>query len=207
MVPAAPAPAPSSAARARGLIAMGASTGGTEALREILRAIPPDAPPIVIVQHMPARFTTALARSLDLDCAVRVTEAAGGEELRPGTALVAPGDRHLVVRRRAGRLVAALEDGAEVSRHRPSVDVLFRSVAAAAGAEAVGVLLTGMGEDGAAGLLEMRQAGARTLVQDEATSVVFGMPREAIVRGAAEAVLPLPRMAGAILTRVRAAAP
>lgn len=187
------------------LVAIGASTGGTEALRQVLSALPADAPPVLAVQHMPAGFTAALARSLDLDCAVHVAEAAGGEELRPGRVLIAPGGRHLSVRRSGGALRAVVSDGEPVARHRPSVDVLFHSVAREAGAGAVGVLLTGMGDDGAAGLLEMRRAGAATVAQDEATSVVFGMPAEAIARGAAGSVLPLPRIAGALLTLARAA--
>jgi two-component system chemotaxis response regulator CheB len=176
------------------LIALGASTGGTEALRLILERLPPDAPPVVVVQHMPEHFTAAFARRLDECCQISVKEAAQGDDLRPGRVLIAPGNRHLVVRRQGRHYFVELSDGPLVSRHRPSVDVLFRSVAAAAGPNAVGALLTGMGDDGADGLLEMKQAGARTIAQDEATSVVFGMPKEAIARKAAEQVAPLGRI-------------
>ena len=194
----------SAAAAPMPLIAFGASTGGTEALRVVLEAMPTDAPPMVIVQHMPPGFTAAFARQLDRTCRVRVAEASDGAHLEPGLALVAPGGRHLRVGRRAGALVGEVDDGPLVSRHRPSVDVLFRSVAHVAGADAVGVLLTGMGDDGADGLREMKRAGAHTIAQNEATSVVFGMPREAIVRGAVDEVAPLSRIAAAILDRVAA---
>jgi two-component system chemotaxis response regulator CheB len=177
------------------LIAMGASTGGTEALRVILEAMPERAPGIVIVQHMPERFTAAFARRLDETCRLRVKEAEDGDPVVAGRALVAPGDRHLLVHRGAGGYVVELRNGPLVSRHRPSVDVLFRSVAQAAGGSAVGILLTGMGDDGATGLLEMKTAGATTIAQDEATSVVFGMPKEAIARGAVGTVLPLGQIA------------
>jgi two-component system, chemotaxis family, protein-glutamate methylesterase/glutaminase len=184
------------------VIAMGASTGGTEALRDILRALPTDAPGIVIVQHMPAGFTAAFAEHLNGICQIEVREAAEGDRVVRGLALVARGDRHLLVRRRAFELVVELSDAPPVSRHRPSVDVLFRSVAEAAGASAVGVILTGMGVDGADGLFAMKQAGAVTIAQDEGTSIVFGMPKEAIERGAADVVLPLPRIASGILHRI-----
>jgi two-component system chemotaxis response regulator CheB len=176
------------------LIALGASTGGTEALRLILERLPPDAPPVVVVQHMPEHFTAAFARRLDECCQISVKEAAQGDDLRPGRVLIAAGNRHLVVRRQGRHYFVELSDGPLVSRHRPSVDVLFRSVAAAAGPNAVGALLTGMGDDGADGLLEMKRAGARTIAQDEATSVVFGMPKEAIARKAADQVAPLGRI-------------
>jgi two-component system chemotaxis response regulator CheB len=176
------------------IIALGASTGGTEALRAILERLPPDAPGIVVVQHMPEAFTAAFARRLDQCCRVFVKEAASGDEIVAGRVLIAAGNRHLVVRRQGKRYFAEVNDGPLVSRHRPSVDVLFRSVAAAAGANAVGALLTGMGDDGAEGLLEMKRAGARTIAQDEATSVVFGMPKEAIARGAVGEVAPLARI-------------
>jgi two-component system chemotaxis response regulator CheB len=181
------------------LLVLGASTGGTEALRVVLEAMPANAPPIAIVQHMPEGFTAAFARRLDSSCRVRVREAAGGEELVPGVVLVAPGNRHLSVVREGGRLVARVDDGPLVSRHRPSVDVLFRSAAQAVGRGVVAALLTGMGADGAEGLLELRQAGAMTLAQSEATCVVFGMPKEAIARGAAVEVVGLPHVAGALL--------
>lgn len=189
-------PTPANALRTE-LVAIGASTGGTEALRRILVDLPAESPPLAIVQHMPAGFTEALARSLDADCRVRVVEAKGGEPLAAGTVLLAPGGRHLAVRRVGGRLVAQVSAGEAVKRHRPSVDVLFHS-AAVVGSRAVGVLLTGMGDDGADGMLEMRVAGARTIAQDEASSVVWGMPREAVLRGAAGEVLSLDRIAFAL---------
>jgi two-component system chemotaxis response regulator CheB len=181
------------------IVAVGASTGGTEALRALLEPLPDDAPPIVIVQHMPEVFTRAFADRLNQTCRVEVKEAAAGDRVVRGRALVAPGNRHLLVRREGGQLVADLSDGPLVSRHRPSVDVLFRSVAQAAGPGALGVILTGMGDDGVAGLLEMREAGALTFAQDEATCVVFGMPKEAIARGAVDRVLPLSRIPLAVL--------
>jgi len=185
------------------VVGIGASTGGTEALRQILIAMPPNAPGIVVVQHMPERFTAAFARRLDEECAIDVREATPDERIRSGKALIAPGNKHLAVVRSGAQYVVSLSSAPLVSRHRPSVDVLFRSLAEAAGRNAIGVLLTGMGADGADGLLEMRHAGARTIAQDEATSVVFGMPREAILRGAAEQVMPLPRIGGAILGLTR----
>ncbi|HET7294657.1 MAG TPA: chemotaxis response regulator protein-glutamate methylesterase [Vicinamibacteria bacterium] len=181
------------------ILALGASTGGTEALREILEAMPADAPGIVIVQHMPPVFTRTFAERLDRCCRIEVKEAEPGDRVAQGRALVAPGDRHLSVQRGGGGYLVETADGPLVSRHRPSVDVLFHSVARAAGANAVGAILTGMGDDGARGLFAMRQAGARTLAQDEASCVVFGMPKEAIARGAVGDVLPLQRMAGALL--------
>lgn len=195
------------AAAAGTLVAVGASTGGTEALGCILEALPGDAPPLLAVQHMPAGFTAAFAAHLDRACRMAVREAAGGEPLVAGLALIAPGGRHLTVRRRGGLLFSEVSDGPLESGHRPSVDTLFHSVARAAGSCAVGVLLTGMGNDGAAGLLAMREAGAITLAQDEASSVVFGMPRAAIERGAAEEVLALERVPAAILASARRARP
>jgi two-component system chemotaxis response regulator CheB len=186
------------------VVAIGASTGGTEALKEILRAMPYDAPGIVIVQHMPAGFTAAFAQHLADICKMEVREAVAGDRIVRGRALLARGDRHLRVQRRGFDLVAEVDDSPPVSRHRPSVDVLFRSVAEAVGARAVGVILTGMGADGAEGLLAMKRAGASTIAQDESTSVVFGMPKEAIDRGAVDVVLPLPRIAAGILQRVPA---
>jgi two-component system chemotaxis response regulator CheB len=185
------------------VVAVGASTGGTEALRTFLEQMPPDAPGIAIVQHMPEVFTGAFARRLDGLCRIEVKEAAPGDRICSGRALVAPGNHHLAVRRSGAHYVADILDGPPVSRHRPSVDVLFRSAAQAAGANAVGVILTGMGDDGARGLLEMREAGAHTFAQDEASCVVFGMPKEAIAAGAVCEVLPLPRIAGAVLMRAR----
>ncbi|HET7824535.1 MAG TPA: chemotaxis-specific protein-glutamate methyltransferase CheB [Anaeromyxobacter sp.] len=191
------------AARPPKLVAVGASTGGPEAIRAILERLPPDAPPLVVVQHMPEPFTAAFARRLAGICRVEVREARDGDRVRAGLALVAPGNHHVAVRRGGGQLRVDVVDGPLVSGHRPSVDVLFRSVARAAGAGAVGVLLTGMGDDGAEGLCEMRAAGAHTIAQDEDTSVVFGMPGEAIARGAAAEVLPLGLVATAILERAR----
>lgn len=180
------------------IVAVGASTGGTDALRTILRQLDENTPGMVVVQHMPRHFTAAFARSLDQESAMNVREATAGETLSVGTALIAPGDAHLTIDRRSRGYVVRISDGPLVSRHRPSVDVLFRSVAQAAGPFSVGVILTGMGEDGAAGLLEMRHSGAATIAQNEATSVVFGMPKEAIARGGVEHVLPLHEIAGAI---------
>lgn len=201
--PRAPPPPPPRAAAARGrtpgVVVIGASTGGTEALREILEALPPGAPGVAVVQHMPEGFTAQFARRLDGLCRVEVKEADDGDPILPGRALIAPGNRHLRLRRAGAGYVVELAAGPPVSFHRPSVDVLFRSAARVAGPDALGVILTGMGQDGADGLLELRRAGARTLAQDEATSVVFGMPREAIARGAVDEVLPLPELAGAIL--------
>jgi two-component system chemotaxis response regulator CheB len=188
------------------LVAIGASTGGTEALREVLEALPADSPPILIVQHMPEKFTTAFARRLDSTCAVRVKEAEDGDLVQSGQVLLAPGNLHMLLVRNGSRYTVKVEEGPHVSRHRPSVDVLFRSVAQAAGRNAMGMILTGMGDDGARGLLEMRQMGSLTLAQDEATSVVFGMPKEAIQRGAAVRTLPLSKMAGEIVSFGRKAA-
>lgn len=177
------------------IIAVGASTGGTEALREFLQAMPPECPAIVIVQHMPEMFTRAFADRLNRDCTITVKEAADGDQLLPGCALVAPGNHHLVVERNGDAFRARVIDGPLVSRHRPSVDVLFRSVAKSVGPNAIGVIMTGMGNDGAQGLLEMRSRGAQTIAQDESSCVVFGMPREAILRKAAVTVVPLLRIA------------
>jgi two-component system chemotaxis response regulator CheB len=182
------------------IVAIGASTGGTEALREILEAMPPDAPGMVIVQHMPELFTAAFARRLNETCRVQVKEAAEGDRILPGRALIAPGNRHVLVRRDGAHFRVQLSDGPLVSRHRPSVDVLFQSTARTAGPNAVGVILTGMGNDGAAGMLEMYEAGAVTMAQDESTCVVFGMPRAAIARGAVRFVHPLPAIAAAVLS-------
>ncbi len=180
------------------MVAIGASTGGTEALATVLKALPRDCPGIVIVQHMPEGFTAAFARRMDGTCAITVKEAAPGDTLAPGMALVAPGNRHLLVERAGHHYRVALRDGPPVARHRPSVDVLFRSTAQAAGANALGIIMTGMGDDGANGLLEMRQAGTSTIAQDEASCTVFGMPKEAITRGGAERVLSLNALAGEI---------
>jgi two-component system, chemotaxis family, protein-glutamate methylesterase/glutaminase len=181
------------------IIAVGASTGGTEALLHLFERMPQDCPGIVAVQHMPEGFTAAFARRLNDNCAIEVREAADGDQLVPGRAYIAAGNRHTYVRRMGPTYFLEVRDGALVSRHRPSVNVLFRSAAQAAGPDAVGVLLTGMGDDGADGLLEMKRASAFTIAQDEATCVVFGMPREAILLGAVEEVLPLHRIPQAML--------
>ena len=168
------------------IIFLGASTGGTEAIKEFLMAIPADCPPILVVQHMPESFTASFARRLDGLCAPRVMEAQGNEKVEPGTVYIAPGHSHLQIRRTAGGYVTELLATPPVNRHRPSVDVLFDSAASLVGRQAVGVILTGMGKDGAQGLLRMRQAGARTFGQNEASCVVYGMPREAFLIGAVE---------------------
>jgi two-component system chemotaxis response regulator CheB len=173
------------------IICIGASTGGTEALRLVLEAMPPDAPGLVIVQHMPEGFTSAFAQRLNQTCRITVIEAASGDRVIAGRALIAPGNRHAMVQRSGAHYVIEIVDGPLVSRHRPSVDVLFRSVAQAVGPNAVGVIMTGMGSDGAEGLLEMKQAGALTVAQDEASCVVFGMPKEAIECGAVDKIASL----------------
>ena len=182
------------------IVALGTSTGGTQALERVLLALPHDCPGIVVVQHMPENFTTAFAARLNHLCTVAVREAVDGERLLPGQVLIAPGGRHLMLRRCGSGYFAEVVDGPPVSRHKPSVDVLFRSVAKCAGANALGVIMTGMGDDGARGLLEMHQAGAATLAQDEDSCVVFGMPKEAIKLGAAQRVLPLGLIAQALIT-------
>lgn len=181
------------------LIAIGASAGGTEALRVVLEMMPADAPAIVMTQHLPASFSTAFAERLDRHSAMSVREASDGEAILPGHAYLPAGGRHLRVIRDGARWRCRVDDGVPVNLHKPAVDVLFRSVAQNAGANAVGVILTGMGEDGARGLLEMKQAGATTLAQDEASSVVWGMPGSAVRLGAADEVLPLDRIAERIL--------
>jgi two-component system, chemotaxis family, protein-glutamate methylesterase/glutaminase len=179
----------------QGLIAVGASTGGTEALRVFLTAMPPNCPPIVIVQHMPENFTRAFADRLNRDCNIEVSEARDDMSLPNGMAVIAPGNYHCVVNNDGSNFTVNIMDGPLVSRHRPSVDVLFRSVAVSAGRNAVGIIMTGMGDDGAQGLLEMKETGAITIAQDEASCVVFGMPREAIALGAIDFVLPLGQVA------------
>jgi two-component system chemotaxis response regulator CheB len=178
---------------------VGASTGGTEALREFLEALPADSPGIVIVQHMPEHFTAAFAKRLDTICAVTVKEAEDNDTVMRGRALIAPGNRHTLLKRSGARYFVEVRDGPLVSRHRPSVDVLFRSVARYAGSNAVGVIMTGMGDDGARGMAEMKEAGATTIAQDEATCVVFGMPAEAIKHGGVDRVLPLGVIAREVL--------
>ena len=173
------------------VVAIGTSTGGTQALEEVLTALPRVCPGIVIVQHMPEKFTAAFASRLDGLCRISVKEAENNDRVVPGRALIAPGGRHMLLRRSGAQYHVEVVDGPLVNRHRPSVDVLFRSVAKCAGANAHGIIMTGMGDDGAAGLLEMHQAGARTTAQDEESCVVFGMPKEAIKRGGVDRVLPL----------------
>ncbi len=192
---AAAAKAPAAFTGTHKIIAVGASTGGTEALREMLCGMPPDAPGLVIVQHMPEHFTRAFADRLNGLCRIRVSEGQDGDRVLPGHALVAPGNLHMELVRSGAEYRVRVFTAPPVNRHRPSVDVLFDSCARAAGANAVGVILTGMGDDGARGLLAMRGAGARTVAQDEATCVVFGMPKEAISMGGAEFVEPLPQIA------------
>lgn len=181
------------------IIAIGSSTGGTEAVKDILETLPPNTPPIVITQHMPERFTKTWADRLNGLCRISVKEAQDGDSVLPGHALVAPGNYHMTLVRSGARYTVHINQEPPVNRHRPSVDVMFESVARYAGANAVGVILTGMGGDGAKGLLAMKQAGASTIAQDEASCVVFGMPKEAIKLGAADRVLPLGDIAGAVL--------
>ncbi|MDB5765441.1 MAG: cheB [Collimonas fungivorans] len=184
------------------LIIIGASTGGTEAIREVLQPLPPDCPGIMIAQHMPPGFTRSFAQRLDGLCRITVKEAEHGERVLPGHAYIAPGGFHLSLARSGANYVAHLDQEDPVNRHRPSIDVLFDSVAQHAGKNAIGVILTGMGRDGAAGLLRMRQAGAYTLAQDEASCVVFGMPREAIAMGAASEVAGIADMSARLMARL-----
>lgn len=185
------------------LVCIGASTGGTEAIKEILTQLPADSPGIVITQHMPPGFTTSFAARLNSLCQITVQEAVNGERILPGHAYIAPGGKQFHVGRSGANYVAVVEDGELVNRHRPSVEVLFRSVAAFAGRNAFGIMLTGMGNDGAVAMREMKDAGSYNYVQDEASCVVFGMPREAILRGAADEVLPLSGIAPALLLKLR----
>jgi len=181
------------------IVALGASTGGTEATAEVLRSLPSNFPGIVISQHLPSSFSESYAQRLDSFCQMKVKLAQHGEQIIPGHVLIAPGTHHLIVKRDGARYVCSLNDGPPVNRHRPSVDVMFRSVAQNVGSNAVGVILTGMGADGADGLKEMRDAGASTIGQDEATSVVWGMPGEAFKRGGVEVVSPLTKVAANML--------
>jgi two-component system chemotaxis response regulator CheB len=185
------------------VVVVGASTGGTEALREFLEVMPPDAPGIAIVQHMPEVFTMQFAKRLDGICKIEVKEAQTNDRLVSGRALIAPGNHHLVVRRSGALYFCDVVEGPPVSLHRPSVNVLFRSAAQAAGPNAVGVIMTGMGDDGADGMAEMHAAGARCIAQDEASCVVFGMPKEAIARGGVDEVMPLARIAPTVLKWAR----
>lgn len=184
------------------LIIVGASTGGTEAIREVLVPLPPDAPAVLIAQHMPPGFTKSFAQRLNGLCRITVKEAEHGERVLPGHAYIAPGHAHLLLARSGANYIAHLSDEPPVNRHRPSVDVLFRSAAQHAGKNALGVILTGMGRDGAAGLLDMKKAGAYTLAQDEASCIVFGMPREAIALGAADEIASLQEMSRRVMARL-----
>jgi two-component system, chemotaxis family, protein-glutamate methylesterase/glutaminase len=184
------------------IIAVGSSTGGTEAIKEFLIRMPPDAPGIVITQHMPEAFTKSFANRLDELCRIKVSEAVDNERVLPGHAYIAPGHSHLLLKRSGANYMTQLSQSAPVNHHRPSVEVLFRSVAQWAGKNAIGVMLTGMGKDGAAAMLEMRQAGAYNLAQDEASCVVFGMPREAIAVGAVDEVVPIQEMTQRVLNRL-----
>lgn len=189
------------------ILAIGASTGGTEAIKEVLLGLPADAPGTVIVQHMPASFTAAFAQRLNQLCLMEVREARHGDPVEPGLALVAPGNRHMTLRRVGGQFRVEVKEGPPIWHQRPSVDVLFHSVADQAASSSIGVLLTGMGGDGARGLLAMKQAGALTLAQDEESCVVFGMPKEAIAMGAADKVAPLSQIARHVLAALPRAKP
>ncbi|WP_036234244.1 protein-glutamate methylesterase/protein-glutamine glutaminase [Marinobacterium litorale] len=184
------------------IVAIGTSTGGTQALEAVLTRLPSSAPGIVVVQHMPAQFTRAFAQRLDSLCQVRVKEGENNDRVIPGQVLIAPGGRHMLLRRSGAQYRVEVKDGPLVSRHRPSVDVLFRSVASAAGRNALGIIMTGMGDDGARGLLELHQTGARTLGQNEASCVVYGMPKEAFKLGAVDKELPLSEIPAAIIGQV-----
>ncbi len=184
------------------IVCIGASTGGTEALREVLQAMPLNAPGIVIVQHMPEKFTAAFARRLDSLCEITVKEAQNNDTVLTGHALIAPGNKHLLLRRSGARFYVEVREGPLVSRHRPSVDVLFRSAARDAGGNTIGVIMTGMGDDGANGLRELHDTGAWTLAQDEESCVVYGMPQEAVKRNAVDRIVNLKDIAGEILERV-----
>ncbi|HVY06613.1 MAG TPA: chemotaxis response regulator protein-glutamate methylesterase [Burkholderiales bacterium] len=183
------------------LLVIGASTGGTEAIRELLADLPPDCPAILIAQHMPEGFTRSFAQRLDKQCRITVSEAAHDERMQPGHAYIAPGHSHLLLRRSGASFVTELSQADPVNRHRPSVEVLFSSAAKAAGPNAIGVILTGMGKDGALGLLEMRRAGAHTFAQDEESCVVFGMPKEAIAAGAVDEVVSLSEMSRKVMAQ------
>ena len=210
---AAPAPAaPAAAARPMGrlstekIVFLGASTGGTEATREVLTRLPADFPAVMITQHMPPGFTTSYAKRLDGLCRIRVAEAVDGQRVLPGHAYIAPGGLHLSVERSGANYIARVQDGDPVNRHKPSVEVLFNSAARVVGPNALGIMLTGMGGDGARAMRAMREAGSWNVCQDEASCVVFGMPREAIAAGAAHAVLPLGQIAEALIEQLRSTA-
>ena len=209
----APASAPSFAAAhspalaetTRKLIAVGASTGGTEAIKEVLMRMPPNIPGMVIVQHMPAQFTASFAERLDSLCPIRVREAKDGDSVLNGQALIAPGNFHMILKRSGTRYFVSIKEGPMVHHQRPAVDVLFNSVAKVAGSNAIGVILTGMGADGAQGMREMKQAGAKTIAQDEGSCVVFGMPKEAIKLGSVDRVVPLDRISQEIIHSLQVA--
>jgi len=188
------------------LIFIGASTGGTEATKEVLMNLPPDSPGVVITQHMPPGFTKSYANRLDGLCKIRVKEASDGERILPGHAYIAPGGHHLSVERSGANYIARVTDGEPVNRHKPSVEVLFESAARVVGQNALGIMLTGMGADGAKAMRTMKDAGSYNVCQDEATCVVFGMPREAIAHGAANEVLPLTKIASHVIDRLRSTA-
>ena len=185
------------------IIAIGASTGGTEAIRDILAVLQPDMPGVLIAQHIPPVFSSAFARRMNQNSAMSVEEASDGQQVLPGHVYIAPGDKHLLLTRDGARYRCQLNDGPPVNRHKPSVDVLFRSVAQIAGKNAIGVILTGMGADGARGLQEMKEAGSVTIAQDEKTSVVWGMPGEAVKRGAAQKVLPLEQIPESLAATIK----
>ncbi len=198
-LPARAAPVAAMARTTDQVVAFGTSTGGTQALQVVLTQLPDVCPGIVVVQHMPEKFTAAFANRLNQHCRCEVKEAEDGDRVMPGRVLIAPGGRHMQLRRSGAQYQVSVSDGPPVNRHKPSVDVLFHSVARVAGRNALGVIMTGMGDDGANGLLAMRQAGAHTIAQDRESSVVFGMPKEAIERGAAAEVLPLSAIAAAVM--------
>jgi two-component system chemotaxis response regulator CheB len=199
-------PAPMGRLSTEKIVFIGASTGGTEATREVLMSLPPDFPAVVITQHMPPGFTKSYAARLDGLCRIRVKEAQDGERILPGHAYIAPGGLHLSVERSGANYIARVQDGEPVNRHKPSVEVLFKSAARVVGQNALGIMLTGMGADGAKAMKELRDAGSYNLVQDEASCVVFGMPREAINAGAAHEVLPLTQIGPKLIERLRATA-
>ena len=185
------------------LVAIGTSTGGTQALDTVLRMLPKEVPGIVVVQHMPPQFTATFAERLDTHCKIRVREAKDGDRVEPGLALIAPGGKHMVTRRGPSHYYVDVVDGPPVNRHRPSVDVLFRSVAMCAGPAATGIIMTGMGDDGARGLKEMEEVGAHTVAQDEKSCVVFGMPKVAIELGGVRQILPLDSIHEAVVAAGR----
>lgn len=185
------------------IVAIGTSTGGTQALDSVLRMLPKEVPGIVVVQHMPPQFTATFAERLNAHCKIRVREAKDGDRVEPGLALIAPGGKHMIARRGPSHYYVEVVDGPPVNRHRPSVDVLFRSVALCAGPAATGIIMTGMGDDGARGLKEMEEAGAHTVAQDEKSCVVFGMPKVAIELGGVKQILPLERIHEAVVAAGR----